>query len=115
MGTKKFKFCIPEGTQVGTNDKPAKGEWTCFEVYDASADTLCEFLHGMTISEVDDEGTVLSSRSFHDAPVLVQSAVLRLTGITWQDVRDCEIPGEKPERKPTDSATADVQALATEF
>ncbi len=73
--------------------------WHCYEVSDAAATTICDFLHGMVISEIDPEGQVVVVMDFHNAPTLVQCEILRLSGLTWKDVEACGIPGDAAKRE----------------
>ena len=80
---KEFKYYIPDYTDVGEGDRSS---WTGFQVVDAKAKTIKEFLENLSISEIDQDGGEIECISFDDAPMLVQSAILRLVGLTWDDV-----------------------------
>ena len=77
---KAFRYCIAEGSSLGTGK-----DQTCYEIYDCQADTLCAFLEKMRVCEIDAKGKTVSCTNFHDTPLLVQCA-----GLTWKDIQECE-------------------------
>ena len=79
----EYPYYIPDYTDVGEGDRRY---FTSFQVTDAKAKTVNDFLENIIISEIDQDGGEVDCITFDDAPLLVQAAILRLAGLTWQEV-----------------------------
>jgi hypothetical protein len=95
--TKKFLYCIPTETYLGHRINP-DDTWTCFEISVAEGNTLCDFLQRLRINEVDEKNALIETFGFHDAPLFIQCAILRLTGLTWKEIHECEEPKPSPKK-----------------
>jgi len=74
-----YRYFIPDG-DLGVPFEDS-GRWRSYEISGAAANSVKEFLDGISISEVDQDGGEIDTYGFDDAPGPVTAAILNAAAL----------------------------------